>query len=338
MNHRVQVADTGESFFAQAQEPLLEAAERAGVALAHDCRAGGCGTCRIRLLQGRVAYEDFPMGLTAEEADEGFALACQARACSDLTISAARALPLCSPPSRYRAAVRSVRALGPDVVHLGLAIEAAQALVYRPGQYMNILLPDGSPRSFSMASAPAAQQEVDFHVRRIPGGRFTEGMLAQMRSGDPLEVEVPLGGFAYHAEDYRPLLMVATGTGLAPIKSILESLMDDPDCPPVTLYWGARHAEDLYLHEQIQEWAGRLYDFQYVPVLSRADERWTGRRGYVTEAIAQDFPDLSEHAIYLCGSPRMIVDAKRRFASQNASLAHVYADSFNFQHELAPSL
>ena len=145
------------------------------------------------------------------------------------------------------------------------------------------------------------------------------------------EVELPLGNFRLHAEDYRPLLMVATGTGLAPIKSMLESLMGDDDCPPVSLYWGMRTEADLYLHDEIQTWADRLYEFQYVPVLSRASDSWTGRRGHVQDAVLADLPDLSEHAIYLCGSPNMIADAKVAFAARGASMDHLYADSFVFQ-------
>ena len=203
--------------------------------------------------------------------------------------------------------------------------------LFRPGQYMNVLLDDGVHRSFSMASAPAGNQ-VDFHVRRIPGGRFTDRGLRGLAAGDRLAVEIPLGRFGYHAEDFRPVVMAATGTGLAPIKSMLESLMDDPDCPPVSLYWGVRAEADLYLADAIRAWGERLYEFRFVPVLSRPGAAWRGRTGHVQDAIAHDFPDLSEHAIYLCGSPAMVADAKRRAVALHASPAHVYVDGFTFQH------
>ncbi|MNI71665.1 NAD(P)H-flavin reductase [compost metagenome] len=143
--------------------------------------------------------------------------------------------------------------------------------------------------------------------------------------------------FSYHEEDWRPLIMVATGTGIAPIKAILESLLDKEDCPPVTLYWGMRTQADLYLQDEIAGWAGRLYEFNFVPVLSRADASWQGRRGHVQDAIAEDHDDLSEHAIYLCGAPAMIQDAKHVLAGRGASLDHIYADSFTFQHALEPA-
>ena len=175
---------------------------------------------------------------------------------------------------------------------------------------------------------------VDLHVRRIPGGTFTDGALQQLRPGDAGE-ELPHGAFFYRAKDYRPLLMVATGTGLAPIKSILEALMDDGDCPPVSLYWGAREPSDLYLHDEIRGWGERLYDFRYVPVLSRARDDWQGRRGYVQSAVLEDLGELSgelsEYAIYLCGSPEMIRDASARPSRPRRQSDHIYADSFTFQ-------
>jgi len=256
MAHRVRLQDSGETFEAQPGETLLAAAARAGIELPHECTLGGCGTCRVKLAEGAVSYEDFPMALSREEAQQGYALACQARARSDLVIAVPRVE--LTPPTRQQALVTDIEAYCRDVVHLSLALPELDRFVYRPGQHMNVILEDGTHRSFSMASAPNGNL-ADFHVRRIPGGRFTEGLLARVQPGDMLDVELPHGTFRYHEEDYRSLVMVATGTGLSPIKSILESLMDDPDCPPVWLYWGMRTEADLYLHQEIARWADRLY-------------------------------------------------------------------------------
>lgn len=329
MSFRVQWLEIGESFEVQQGETVLAAALRTQVALPHECQLGGCGSCRVKVVQGAVGYEEFPIGLTPEEESEGYALACQALPKSDLLISVEPAVE-CSQPARVGAVVDSVLALATDVLHLRLTLPAEPSLVYRPGQYMNVFLEDGRHRSFSMASKPNGSS-VDFHVRRISGGRFTDRRLAALQTGEILDVEMPLGSFHYHAEDYRPIVMVATGTGLAPIKSMLESLMDDPDCPPVSLYWGMRAEADLYLHDEIPSWADQLYEFRYVPVLSRPGPGWGGRRGYVQHAVVEDLDDLSEHAIYLCGSPTMIADAKMAFAAHGASLDHLYADSFVFQ-------
>lgn len=336
MSHVVRVLETEDQFTVDSDESVLMAAIRQGVQLMHDCTEGGCGTCRVRLMEGCVRYEEYPLALTPEDEDEGFALACQARPESDLLISTERPMEPCSDPERYTAEVEAVEPMGRDVVHLTLALPNSESLVYRPGQYLNIMLGDGNKRSFSMASRPNGST-VDLHIRKVRGGHFTDGHLTRLSPGDRIDVELPHGLFCCHKEDFRPLLMVATGTGLAPIKSILESLMDDPDCPPVSLYWGMRTEEDLYLNDEIQSWGERLCDFQYVPVLSRPGPDWEGRQGYVQEVAAEDIGDFSEHAIYMCGSPNMIASAKKLFVERGANPGFIYSDAFNFQHTLVPA-
>lgn len=331
MEFRVHWLEGDTSFGVAPGESVLDAALRQQVALPHDCRFGGCGSCRVQLRQGSVQYEEMPFALTPEDAARGEALACQARPCSDLVLSVAPPLQ-CSPPTRMRAIVERVDALASDVAHLQLRLADAPDLVYAPGQYMNVLLGEAGHRSFSMASKPDGGR-VDFHVRRIAGGRFTEQALARLAPGDALDVEVPLGQFRYHREDERPIAMLATGTGLAPLKAMLEALMDDDDCPPVSLYWGMRDAAGLYLHQQIPQWTERLYEFRYVPVLSRPGAGWSGRTGHVQQALLQDLPDLSEHAVYLCGSPAMVADARSAVLAHGADPAHVYADAFTFQEQ-----
>ncbi|OZI62714.1 2Fe-2S iron-sulfur cluster-binding protein [Bordetella genomosp. 11] len=332
MGHRVILLEPAHTFTVDDGASILDAASRAGVALPHECTFGGCGTCRVRIVEGSVAYEEFPLALSEAEHAQGYALACQARPVSDLVLSIPARGPVLPDPVRATASLARIHRPCEDVLHLVLTLPQGSLPDYQPGQYMNILLPDGSARSFSMASPPrAGGTEIELHIRRIPGGRFTDAVLGQAAPGTPLHIEAPLGTFCYHAEDYRPLLMVATGTGLAPIKAILESLLDDPDCPPVKLYWGMRTEADLYMRDVIESWKDRLYEFEFVPVLSRADASWQGRRGHVQDAVAQDYEDLSEHAIYLCGSPDMIVEAKAVFATLGASMEHIYADSFTFQ-------
>ena len=328
MAFRVQVEDSAQAFEAEAGESLLAAAMRCDVKLPHACTLGGCGTCRVKVREGRVRYEEMPIALSPEEAQQGYALACQARAECDLVIEVPR-IELAE-PSRQAAMVTDVSPFCENVMHLSLVLPEIASLAYRPGQHMDLILPDGAHRSFSMASPPKAN-EVDFHIRRIPGGRFTGTTLDALQPGDMVEVEIPLGTFRYHEEDYREILMVATGTGISPLKSMLHALMDDPDCPPVSLYWGGRTAEDLYLHDEIASWGKRLYEFRYRPVLSRADPGEGGHRGHVQDAVTRDVGDLSAHSIYLCGSPAMIHDAKAAFLAMGASVDHMYADGFNFQ-------
>lgn len=327
MSYRVAIEE-GAAFEVAEGEAVLDAAGRQGIILPSECRAGNCGTCRVKLVEGRVSYAAWPPALSPQEADCGFALACQARAESDLVLRYERVAY--AEPSRQMALVTDIAALTPDIVQVQLVLPELERLEYRPGQHVNVHLGDGSHRTFSMASPPQGNA-IDLHIRRIAGGRFTEGLLAQLQPGDMLDVEVPLGTFHYHPEDERPILLVATGTGISPLKSIAQALMDDRDCPPVALYWGMRSARELYLHEEIPAWGERLFEFSYVPVLSRADASWNGRRGHVQQAVAEDVADFSEYAIYLCGSPGMIHDAKALFLARGAEPAHVYAEGFSFQ-------
>ena len=335
MNYRVLWLQTQQSFEVGADESVLDAATRQGVDLPHDCTFGGCGTCRMQVQEGRFAYADgeLPLAMSDEEHAQGYALACQARAQSDLVISVETG-PACSAPTQLRATVAEIRLHTPDIYHLALDLPEGHGVQYAPGQYLNICLPGGEHRSFSMSS-PQQGNRVTLQIRKIAGGRFTEQMLARTQPGDVLDVELPQGSFYYHAKDYQPMVFVATGTGFAPIKAILESLLDDEDCPPIHFYWGMRSEADLYLLDEIAAWAGRLYEFTFVPVLSRASDNWSGRRGYVQDAIAEDFGDLSEHSLYLCGSPSMIQEAKALLALSGAALDKIYSDSFVFQNEAA---
>ncbi|MGB6241375.1 MAG: 2Fe-2S iron-sulfur cluster-binding protein [Castellaniella sp.] len=336
MSHRIVVSDTNEAFDVSSHETILDAALRAGIKLPHECTFGGCGTCRIKVQEGSAHYDEFPMALTEEEAAQGYALACQARPDGDMVITpASKGLEL-PDPVRTHAEVRAVEPLTADISRLVLQLPEDLDCEYRPGQHMNILLKGVGERSFSMASAYPFGNEVEFHIRRVPGGYFTQDLSGSLATGSLLDVEIPRGTFCYHPDDYRPMMFVATGTGLAPIRAILESLLDDEDCPPVSLYWGMRTEADLYAREELESWADRLYEFNFVPVLSQASDVWRGRRGHVQQAIAQDFDEVSEFSFYLCGSPGMVTDTKRLLLGLGAELDYIYSDSFTFHHREHP--
>ncbi len=334
--HRVSWLETGAHFEATAGELLLDAALRAGLALPHDCRAGGCGTCRVRLLQGRVAYDETPFALSDAEQTAGQALACQGRVHGDLVFSAvpAAALPQQAAPRRCTARVLARTPLAPGVTRLLLRMSEEEACDWLPGQHLDLLLPGGLRRSFSMANAPG-QGLVELHVRHVAAGWFSGTVLPGWQAGDLVEVELPLGRFHWHPEHDLPLLLVATGTGIAPIKAMLERMQQCGDAPPAALYWGVREPGGHYLGAQIATWSRELFEFRHVPVLSRPDAHWTGRHGHVQQAVLQDLPSLAGHAIYLCGSPAMVRDASQAFLAHGADPAHLYTDSFVFQHDAA---
>ena len=334
MTHQITIANTDHHWSAEPNQSLLDAALVSGIPLPHECRSGGCGTCRVRIVSGEVRYPDdeMPFGIDEAEVAAGFALACQAMPVSTVVLAAPDGLLSPASVQCAEGQVMWVREVAPDVFHLVLNLD--DEVTFRPGQYANILCADGVRRSFSMASTPR-RQEIDFYIRRLDGGLFTDRLLPRLRQGDRLPLEVPHGTFRLHAEDYQPLLLLATGTGIAPIRAMLESLLDNPDCPPVSLYWGMRTQADLFLDDEIRSWAGRLYDFTYVPVLSRPLDGWSGRTGHVQQAVATDFDDLSEHAVYLCGSPQMLRDARGVVSRLGASVDHIHAEGFTLQTDTA---
>jgi CDP-4-dehydro-6-deoxyglucose reductase len=328
---QVTLAESGDMFCVEPHETILAAALKAGVDLAHDCKTGFCGSCRIRLLEGEVAYDEAPLGLSDEERGCGFALACQARARMNLRV-AAELMPLDRPePTEIVTEVLSVTPVCADILRLRLRPTGGMP-AFLPGQYVNVVTQSGATRSFSIASAPS-EGEIDLHIRVIPGGMFTAGELPELRPGARVDLHGPHGLFRLHPEDFRPLLLVATGTGIAPLRAMLAALKEEPDGPPVALYWGMREEDELYMVDEIAALGAELDDFTFVPVLSRASEG-VHRVGYVQDAVLADLPDLSEHAIYLCGSPEMIADARGRFLEAGASVNHIYADSFHFAHNL----
>jgi CDP-4-dehydro-6-deoxyglucose reductase len=338
--HRISWPRAGAKFEAQPGERLLDAALRAGVALPHDCRGGACGRCRVQLTHGRVDYDDWPLALSEEEASVGQALACQARVRSDLVFDAEQPLAPRAPQITL-SRVLARAPLAPGVTQLRLQVPAELVDPWHPGQHLDILLPDGRRRSFSIANAYAAPGsarqasggEIELHIRHIPGGLFTQCRLHALQAGEALPIELPLGGLRWHAEDDRPVLMVATGTGVAPFKAMLEAMELAGDAPPVTLYWGLREPADLYLEDCTARWSRSLFEFSLVPVLSRAGPGWAGRRGHAQHALLHDQPDLAGFAIYLCGNPAMVRDAREAFLARGAEPRHLYSDSFIFQHD-----
>lgn len=333
-SHCVTWLDTGESFLAQDGEFLLDAALRQGIALPHDCRLGGCGACRLHLEQGELHYDEPPFALEDQARESGQALACVGRVHASVTFSAVGApSPAARPPQRTRATVVGRDEPAPSVTRLRLALpEPSECGGWLPGQHLDVILPDGNRRSFSMANAPGGC-EVELHIRHIEGGEFTSGTLPRVRPGDTLELELPLGRFHWRPEDDLPVLMVATGTGIAPLKAILEAMEADGGAPPAALYWGQRERGDFYLANEIRSWTRNLFEFRYTPVLSRPDREWNGRCGHVQQAVLDDGLDLANHVIYLCGSAAMVRDATAAFVARGARPERLYRDSFLFQRD-----
>ncbi len=337
MPSTVTVQPSGHRFEVQEYETVLAAGLRAGVALPYGCKNGACGSCRGRIVEGRATLDAHTASaLSAEDEARGFALFCCARPDSDLVIEVREVrgigeIPIKKLPARVAALTR----VAPDVAVVRLQLPAAERLQYLPGQYVEILLKDGRRRSYSLAGAPGLEEQVELHIRHTPGGVFSDHVFGvgptQMKERDILRFEGPLGSFFLRDDSMRPIVLVASGTGFAPIKSIVEHAVLKQLDRPITLYWGGRRPHDLYMDALARSWEDALPDFRYVPVVSDAldEDRWTGRGGFVHRAVLEDFADLSAHQVYACGAPVM-VDAARLEYVRDRGLPEeeFYADAF----------
>jgi len=310
----------------RAGETLLEAGLREGLALPYECRNGGCGRCLCTVLHGEVDYGVYQRSaLSDAQRAAGQALLCCATPLSDLEIEVDA--PARVGVASYRARVERMDRLTPQVMRLSLDVKGSASPSFVAGQYINIVLPDGQRRAFSFANPPHDNARIELHVRLIPGGRFTTQVFTTMRAGDELAFEGPLGDFRL-SDSRAPILFVAGATGFAPIKSIVEDAFHRDIRRPMWLYWGVRKREDLYLLDLAEGWQAAHANFHLVPVLSEADEGWSGRRGLVHEAMLQDFPDLSGREVYVCGSVKMVETAVPAFIARGLSEDFCFTDAF----------
>ena len=312
-------------------ETLLDAALREGIAMPFDCRNGGCGECKGRVLHGDIEHGAFQeSALGAQERAQGVALLCCATPRSDLEIEytpkqALRAVP----PRIHVARVAKLDHLAPDVMRVLLAV-SGEPLRFYPGQYINVLLDTGEKRAFSFATAPHAAGPIELQIRRIAGGKYTTHVFEGMKTGEEVRFEGPLGTFFLREDSEKPMIFVAGATGFAPVKSMLEHAFHRGIRRRIYLYWGTRRPADLYLKALAEEWARVYENFTFVPVISEPhpEDGWNGRTGLVHEAILQDFPDLSGHQVYACGSAAMVEAATPAFRGQGMSQDDCFSDAF----------
>ncbi len=318
MGFKVRIEPSGHEFEVQNEETVLEAALREGLSLMYSCRNGACGSCKGRLLSGTIDYGRYQAkALSRDERAQGKALFCQAVPLSDLVIEArevgaAKGISVKIMPVRV---VRMER-LAHDVMGLHLKRPQNEAFRFLAGQYIDVLLKDGRRRSFSLANPPEHDALLELHIRRLPGGRFSEHVFTQMEEKALLRIEGPLGTFFVNEESTAPKLFLAGGTGFAPVKAMLEHAFATGAIRDMHLFWGVRARRDLYMHDLAQGWAKRYRHFQYTPVLSQPDagDEWTGATGYVHEALLATYTDLSGFEVYASGPPAMITAAHAVFS------------------------
>jgi CDP-4-dehydro-6-deoxyglucose reductase len=323
MSHQITIKPSNHLFIAESGETVLQAALREGYALPYGCRNGACGTCKGKIIQGTVDFgshnEDT---LTEMEKRAGMALFCCAIPLSDLVIEsreigAIKDIKIKTLPCR----VQKLERVAPDVMIISLKLPTSERLQFLPGQYIDILMKDGKHRSFSLANASHDDELLQLHVRNYPGGTFAEHVFTRMKEKDILRFEGPLGTFFLHEDSDKPIIFVASGTGFAPVKSILEHAFyirgTQGNERQMVLYWGNRTRADMYMPELPGSWQQEHDNFTFIPVLSEAlpGDDWNGRTGLVHKAVMQDFDSLAGYQVYACGAPGMVEAAHRDFTN-----------------------
>ncbi|MDP9900460.1 CDP-6-deoxy-delta-3,4-glucoseen reductase [Variovorax ginsengisoli] len=341
---QITVEPSGRHFVVQGDETILAAAIRQGIGLPYGCKDGACGSCKCRKLAGEVTHGPHQSkALSAEEELSGLVLTCCAHARSDVMLESrqvteAGALPIRKMPSR----VQTLTRLSHDVVMLRLQLPAGEPLQFHAGQYVEFILRDGARRSYSMANAPHTLSEpgtgIELHIRHLPGGKFTDHVFGAMKEKEILRIEGPFGSFFLREDSDKPIVLLASGTGFAPIKALIEHMKFLGVDRPATLYWGGRRPEDLYMADWVRAQMASMPNLHFVPVVSNAmpEDQWTGRTGFVHRAVLEDFPDLSGHQVYACGAPIVVDSAKRDYVAEaGLSEDEFYADPFTTEADKA---
>jgi CDP-4-dehydro-6-deoxyglucose reductase, E3 len=331
------------SFSCQAGKHILAAGAANGISLRFSCRSGVCRTCRARLIAGEVDYGSVNSNyLSEEDKAAGYVHLCCASPLSDCVFEASE-YDLESPAAQYPVRVMKLNKLAADVMQIVVGFPPNEPLHYSAGQYLDVLLAGDVKRSYSIATAPIAEglRQVELHVRHMAGGLFTDRVFETLKVKDLLRIEAPQGFFKLDEASDKPIIFIASGTGFAPIKAMVEYCLQKGIKRSMRLYWGGRKREDLYMSQLAASWASEHTHIKYIPVLSAATERcdWQGRVGLVHQAVLDDFSDLSKLQVYACGVPVMVDAARTDFTNlRGLPNDQFFADSFVSEADKARSL
>ena len=339
----VTVEPSGTAFSANADETILAAGIRQGVGLPYGCKDGACGSCKCKKISGTVVHgEHQAKALSADEEAQGLILTCCSTAQSDVVLESRQVTEAGSfPIKKMPVRVVSLEKKSHDVMSIIIQLPATDVMQFHAGQYVEFLLRDGSRRSYSMGNAPhtldPAAPKVELHIRHMPGGKFTDVVFSTMKEKDILRIEGPYGSFYLREDSQAPMILLASGTGFAPIKALIEHMQHKGITRPATLYWGGRRPSDLYMNDWVEAQVKAMPNLTYVPVVSDAlaEDAWTGRTGFVHQAVLQDHADLSGHQVYACGAPIVVDSARRDYVASGLLEDDFFADSFTSEADKA---
>jgi CDP-4-dehydro-6-deoxyglucose reductase len=328
-------------------ETILQAALKQGLVLPYGCKNGACGSCKATIIDGEIDYGQYhPKALSTSEKMNNKVLLCTAKALTNLKIQATLiARPGMTTPKKIPCRVESIQKKAEDIAIVKLKLPSSETFNFLAGQYVDILLKDGKRRSYSMANTPNNDNIVELHIRHTPGGAFTDAIFGDgtpsinaVKEKDILRLEGPLGTFFLREDSTRPIIFLASGTGFAPIKAVIEHAIDKGIDREMNLFWGVRKPSELYMSELASNWEKRVQNFKYTPVVS--DEfsinDWTGKTGFVHHAVISQFPDLTDYSVYSCGAPIMVQSALEDFVGKcKLPEEQFFADAFTTAADIA---
>ncbi len=314
------------SFDCQPEQTLLEAARAHGIALEHSCRTGRCGVCKAQVLDGTTSPIKAEEWLTADKQAAGFILTCCRTAVTDVSLDVEDLGELGNIETKtLPCRIDSLSRLTDDVVEVTLRTPPTSRLTYLPGQYIDVIGKDGLRRSYSVANAPRDDGKLTLQIRKVPNGEMSRYWFDEAKANELLRLEGPLGTFCLRPSQASQLVLLATGTGIAPIRAMLEQLAANPAVHTyrqIHVYWGGRTEKDLYWTPDYPS-----LPLRFVPVLSRSPDS-AGAKGYVQDAALADGMDIKDAVVYACGSESMIASAKSKLVAAGLNPKNFHSDAF----------
>ncbi len=338
MSHQVTIQNSGHTFEVRPSQTVLQAAIEADIHIPYGCRNGACGSCKAKLVSGKVVHDDYQSSAMSDaELAAGNTLLCCARPLEDIIVECREVGGLTGiKPRILPARVVKKQQLSHDVIALHLQLPASERLQFLAGQYIEFILKDGKRRAFSIANAPHDTEFLQLHIRVIPGGVFSAYVANEMQEKAILRLEAPFGNFFLREDSQKSIIFVAGGTGFAPVKGIIEHMLHNNIQRDIILYRGARALDDLYINDLCEKWAEFTPHLTYIPVISEPQgDDWQGRTGLVHDAVLADYKDLSGFQAYVCGAPGMCEVAHHTFVQQGLNADEFFSDAFTFAKPVA---
>ncbi|WP_297575965.1 CDP-6-deoxy-delta-3,4-glucoseen reductase [uncultured Deefgea sp.] len=333
MSQQLTIEPSGQQLSVFEGETLLDAAMREGFNMPYGCKNGSCGACKGKVLSGEVVHGDHSeTALSAAEQEQGYALFCCATPVSEQVsiecreVSATKDIQIKTLPTR----IERIEKVSPDVAILTLKLPSTEKMAFLAGQYIDIHTKTGKKRSFSIANPPHQAGFLQLHIRHIDGGEFSDYVWNTMKEREIFRFTGPLGSFFLREDSDKPILFLATGTGFAPIKGMIEHALANHTQREMVLYWGCRTLADLYMPELPSQWQQLYPNFTFIPVLSdpKPEDQWQGRTGFLHEVVLADFASLAHYQVYACGSPMMVEAAYTGCLSHQLPSDAFFSDAF----------